>query len=218
MVKLRRFLLSVSLILLVLLAFTIKPTSAKIGSGQLYVYMDSDYSTLVPQDDKGFYEVLPDQTVYIQISNITEFDAGEKIMVKIGFEVDGKDYTYVITDLVVQEELQSGVEEAKGLPGVGDPSAGQIISWRVGDYHDEDGNLQHIDIPACETITVHYKDNSGTGPEYITYDATPPCKVAHLHVTPEGPLGTLGMISVILASFAFYYIMKSRKTIPVLKY
>lgn len=202
-----------SLILgLVVLLTTIHIASAKIGAGHLYIYLNSNYTTLASQDDKGFYEVFPGQEVYIQIANITEFNIGKNVIVKIGFEVDGNDYTYITGPLTVKT-LTSGAGE--NLPGVGDAS--QVIAWTVGQYNDPTPS-NYIDIPPCSTITVHYKDASGTGPEFVTYDATPPCITAHLHVIPGNPFGTLGAISLLLVGFGAFLLIKNRKSIPVLKF
>jgi len=193
---------------LVMLLTTMHPASAKIGTGQLYVYIDSDYTALAPQDNKGFYKVYPDQEVYIQIANITEFSIDEDIIVKIGLGVDGNSYTYTVGPLVVKT-LESG--EGQGLPGVGDEN--QQILWKVGQH---DGG--YIDIPPCNTITVHYKDASGTGPDYVTYDVTPPCITAHMHVIPGNPVGTVGAILLLFAGFGAYLLIKNRKTISVPKF
>lgn len=197
----RRMLL-LPIITLIILSI-IPLASAKIANGHLYVYADSDYTTLVPQDEKGFWEVGPNQAVYIQIANITEFGLDDNVIVKIGFEVDGNDYTYTTGPFAVKT-LESG--EGQGLPGVGDEN--QKIMWEVGQY--DSGS---VDIPACTTITVHYKDASGTGPDYVTYDATPPCITAHMHVIPGNPVGTLGAISLLVAGFGAYLLVKTKKSI-----
>lgn len=202
----RRVLLFVIPALLVLLT-TIHVVPGKIGTAQLYVYMDSDYTALVSQDDKGFWEVLPGQEVYIQIANITEFGLGEMVIVKIGFQK-----TYITVPLVVKN-LTSG--EGTGLLGVGDAS--QNIKWKVGQYNDPPPG-GYIDIPSCTTMTIHYKDASGTGPDYVTYDTTPPCITAHLHVIPGNPVGTLGAISILLAGFGGYLLIKNRKAISIPKF
>lgn len=195
-------LLSVTLALAVLLT-TIHLASAKLGTGQLYVYLDADYTILAPQDDKGFYEVFPGQEVYIQIASITEFSLDETVIVKICFSC-----TYTTGPLVVKN-LESG--EGQDLPGVGDTN--QKILWKVGQH--DDG---YIDIPPCTTITVHYKDASGTGPDYVTYDTTPPCVTAHLHAVPANPVGTIGVISLLIAGFGTYVLIKNRKTISIPKF
>jgi len=186
---------------LTVLSTVIYYSSASIGNGQLYVYIDSEYAILAHQDEKGFYEVFPGQEVYIQIAGITEFGLGETIIVKIGFEVEGNDYTYTAGPFAIKT-LESG--EGLGMPGVGDEN--QIILWQVGE-HDSD----YTEIPPCNTITVHYKDSSGRGPDYVTYDVTPPCITAHLHVIPLNPAGTLGAIVLVFLGFGVFLRFKSRK-------
>lgn len=205
---LKRRMLLLTILGVAMLLTTMHPASAKIGTGQLYVYIDSDYTALAPQDNKGFYKVYPDQEVYIQIADITEFGLDEDVIVKIGLGVDGNSYTYTVGPLAVKT-LESG--EGQGLPGVGDEN--QQILWKVG-QHDSG----YIDIPPCNTITIHYKDASGTGPDYVTYDVTPPCITAHMHVIPGNPVGTVGAILLLFAGFGAYLLIKDRKTISVPKF
>jgi hypothetical protein len=153
-----------------------------IGDGRLFVYSDSGYANLVAQDANGRYEVLPGTTVYIKISGITEFEPGDEITVKIGW-----DHTKHITGVFV-----------KNGDYVGD--AVDPLEWEVGDF--DDG---FFDIPASNTLTVHYKGL--TGPDYITVvevEASPEIKTAHMHVIPEIPvLGTLGMILTMFTGFLY---------------
>jgi len=166
---------------------------AKIGSGELYVYYDSDYESLVHQDEKGFYEVVLGQTLYIQITDITEFsvtDPPTLITVKICW-----DYTEFKYPCEV-EVLDSGV--GVGQVGVGDND--NPIEWTVGWF-----NGEFHEIPVCETMTIHYKYKS---PDYIAtfWDADRGMAVtAHLHHVPENPWGTFGTILTLLAGFALYF-------------
>mgnify|MGYP000082396047 FL=1 len=184
--------LSLILVLIFLSVYSIKPASAKIGSGRLYVYMDPDYTTLVPKDDNGHYMVFTGQTVYIQIANITEFEVGNLIHVKICWE----DHTKWFINLTVKI-LTSGI--GAGEVGVGDKD--DPIEWVVGEF--EDGTYN---IPDCETITVHYTYQKR--PEYITINdefPTYPSIVAHMHsVIPEVPLGTLTVLILMFGALKVY--------------
>ena len=186
-----------AILLLAVFSPNVMLTSAKIGTGKLYVYIDDDYSTLAPRDDQGRYMVFSGQIVYIQIANISEFGDGDPIYVKICWE----DHTKWYKSLTVKT-LASG--EGAGTIGVGD--ADDPIGWLVGEF--EDGTY---DIPYCETLTVHY--TYAKEPEYLTTDPfdADPSMVAHLHsAIPEVPFGAVGSLTIILAGFILYVKMKNR--------
>ncbi len=196
----RRYLpIYVTAILTLLLAGA-QTASAAIGTGTLYVYYDSGYTDPVNRNEHGQFEVLPGDTVYIQIAGITEFEEGDEIIVKICW-----DHTKTIPATV--KNLTSGA--GFNLTGVGD--ADSPIPWIVGNF--DDGNYS---IPYCETMTVHYTRKPG--PDYLTtppeYDAKGQMStVAHLHSVPENPVGTLGTLLVVLATLGVF-MAKGRK-IPI---
>lgn len=168
-------------------------------SSTLYVYTDSDYehpAHLAPTDQHGFYEVYPGLWVYIQIAGITEFGSGDLVQVKISYS------TYVKTwNNVEVHTLTSGA--GQGTLGVGDASA--PLEWQVG-WFDEG---VYIQIPYCETLTVHYKDASGSGPEYVTGGVM--TQVGHLHSIPETPWGAIGTLTALFAGVFAFTLVKKRK-------
>ncbi len=189
----KRLALVVSVIL-VLLSLSISSVMAYIGSGVLYVYTDSAYNVLAPTGDpQDAFKVLPSQIVYIQVAGINEFNVGDSVLVKICWDSHVKTYTMTV------KTLGSG---QTGAIGVGD-SADPIV-WTVGEF--DDGTF---DIPYCETITVHYKDVSGTGKEYIAAGLIR--GVGHVHVIPEVPFGTIASLFGLFAALGVFTLAKTKK-------
>jgi len=175
-------------------------------SATLYVYTDADYDPthLAPVEypGSGAYQVFPSQIVYIQIASIAEFASGDLVQVKISYK------TYVKTwNNVEVHTLTSG--DGQGTLGVGDASA--PLMWQVGLF---DGDV-YCEIPFCETLTVHYKDASGTGTEYVAGGVLK--KVGHLHSVPETQLGTIGPLMASLVGIIGFVLVKKRKSIVNLR-
>jgi len=195
---LKQFPLVVSLVLVV---FSVIVSGAignpDIGTGILYVYTDAGYTTLAPMEPhpggNGGYLVGPGQTIYIQIAGITEFSIGASVLVKISYNGYVKTWTKIVKSLT-SGQLGDGVGDAS------DP-----IIWSVGEF---DGGV-YVDIPFCTTLTVHYKDISGTGPDYVASGII--STVGHIHVIPETPLGTIGPLLGLFAALGVVVLTKQRK-------
>jgi len=179
--------------------------SSNVGLGMvsstLYIYTDDDYehpADLAPTDEHGFFEAVLNQLVYIQIAGITEFESGDLVQVKISYNGYVKTWTNVEVHI-----LTTG--GGQGTLGVGDASA--PLGWQVGWF---DGGV-FVEIPYCETLTVHYKDATGTGPEYVAGGTIK--SVGHLHVIPENPLGTIGPLMASLVGIIAFALVKKRTAI-----
>lgn len=184
--------------ILALLLAGAQTASAKIGTGTLYVYYDSGYTNPVVRNAQGQFEVLPGDTVYLQIAGITEFEEGDEIIVKICWN-----FTEVIPATVKNLTSGAGIHQI----GVGD--ADDPIPWTVGYF-----NGTYYPIPYCNTMTVHY--TMKPGPDYVSippsYDANGRMSTsAHLHSVPENPVGTLGALLAVLATLGVF-MAKGRKT------
>ena len=194
----RKMFLSVIIVVTLLIAVNMQLTSAKVGTGELYVYEDSDYTQLVDTDDHGFYEVNPGQTVYIEIVNIeADFDW---VQVRVSYEeIPGE-----ATELGIFQVLAPGRH-------VGDPD--HLIEWSV-----------PPEAVVCFTYVVQYRHatappNPAPIPGAVYIACSPGIRrPAHLHITPEYPIGTLGAVAVLLASFGIYRVIKNRKAIPAPKF
>lgn len=181
-----------------LISLIIPPSHAKQGTGILYVYWDPDYdpASLVWQFEQHHYDVYRTAEVYIQIAGITEFAPGVDILIKICWSDHVKTYTRTVKTL--------GSGDGINQIGVGDEL--NPIMWKVGDF--DDGFYW---IPVCETMTVHYKSATGTGPDYLTiYDVDGKMRVAHIHAVPENPLGTLGTISALFLGLGIFLLRKGK--------
>jgi len=123
--------------------------------------------------------------------------------VKIGFNVGGADYSYTFSDVPVHE-LGSGV--GAGMNGVGD--ADHPIEWTVGEYDDPPPGGS-VEIPFSSTITVHYKNNDGSGTEYVATGLI--FRVGHIHVVPQLPWGTIGPSFVLLIGLGAFVLIRRKK-------
>jgi hypothetical protein len=193
--RLKRFALVISLVSLVLLVLSTFVCGAMgaIGEGILYVYTDAGYTTLAPTDSHGFYLVGPGQTVYIQIVGITEFSLGAGVLVKISYDGYVRSWTKTVKTLT-SGQLGNGVGDAS-----------DSIIWTVGEF---DGGV-YVEIPFCTTLTVHYKNSSGTGPDYVSSGII--STIGHIHVVPETSLGTIGSLLGLFAALGVFVLTKQRK-------
>lgn len=188
-------------LVLQVLFLAVQSTMGVVGNGTLYAYIDSTYTTLVETGQPpGAFMVSQGQAVYIQIAGITEFTEGTVILVKISWDTHVKTWTRTV------KTLDSG---QTGSIGVGD-STNPII-WTVGEF--DDG---YFEIPPSNTLTVHYKDISGTGPEHVA--AGTMMRTGHLHIIPETPLGTIGPLMILLTGLGVFILArkKTNTTKPVL--
>jgi len=161
------------------------------------VYLNPDYTGLLTPNEKGFYEVFPGQTLYLQIKNIESFF--EKIQVRVSYE----DIAGEATERGEYWVLDPDGERFVGGQDPDNPSNFQTIVWTV-----------PSDAVPCNTYVVQYRNALDRSSIYI---ASSPfiSRTAHLHVTPEIPLGTIGAISALFGGFVVFRLLKGRKTIMV---
>ncbi len=185
-----------------ILFLIVSSASAYVGDGTLYVYIDL-YTTEAPLDTPPphTYLVNPSQIIWIQIAGITEFTFPDLVRVKICFDVGAADYSLTFSDVPVHV-LGSGV--GAGENGVGD--ADHPIAWAVGQYDDPPPG-GFVEIVFSSTITVHYKNNDGSGTEYVANGLI--ARVGHIHVIPQIPWGTIGPSFVFLIGLVVF--VRARK-------
>lgn len=187
--------IAVIILLLSLTSFSlaIMPSFCTV-SATLHIYTDNAYTSLAPTDKHGYYNVTDGETVYIQIASITEFSSGDHVIVKVCWSSNDVSHIKTYTNVLVHS-LSSG--QGVGTTGVGDNE--YPIAWIVGDF--DDGYYQ---IPYCQTLTIHYKANSNTGPEYVAGGTI--MQVGHLHVIPGNPVGSIIPIAIMfMCLFIFYF-------------
>lgn len=188
--KLKRFLV---LLTLIASCLTVSVGLSTIGNGTLYVYTDPHYTNEAPisEGHNRMYLVVLNQTIYIQIANITEFGEGETLIVKVGWEDHAKTFNGV------QVSRFTSPTEHDGWLGIN-------VAWTVGDF--DDG---YLDIPYSETLTVHYKDIDGR--EYVASGLM--SRVGHIFVVPEAPLGTMAFLVAPLAALGvLLFVGRSART------
>lgn len=168
---------------LTILALSISKVSATIGTGQLFVYTDATRTTLAPNDGNT-YNVTIGFTYYFRIWGITEFNKGDMLTIKIGWEdMWSTDHTTFLYDI---EVLETG-----GTKYVD-------FSWTI-----------PLQAKICSTGTVHYRMlPPPAGSEYLAKGATKP--VAHIHFIPETSLGTLGPILALIGGLIAFPHFKKR--------
>lgn len=171
----RRTLSLTSLLAIVMFLILISCAYGEVGTGTLFVYMDTWGGVEAPKSGpKETYMVLTGFTYYIRLVNITEFDTGELLTIKIGWtDVNGTARTTFFVDVPVNEKPD-------GTRYV------DVPAWVV-----------PSDAKVCTTCTVHYT-RSGD-PDYVARGQV--STIGHLHVIPETFLGTIGSMLVCFAGF-----------------
>ena len=165
------------------------------GTGTLYAYSDPSYTTLLPRDSSASgtaMSVTNGQTIYIRITDISEFDIGDSINVVVKW--GGGDHHATLGPSAVKM-LTSG-------EGVG--KLGVEVSWVVGVF---DGPVI-VYIPYCETMIVDYGTSSDSYNAINAFASSPP--QGHLHVIPEYLYGGLAALGACFVGFAAF---KSRSSI-----
>lgn len=161
------------LLAVVMLSVFISFAYCAIGTGTLFVYEDTWGGIEAPKEDPNeTYKVVVGFTYYIQLVNITEFDVGELLTIKIGWtSVNGTARTTFFFDVPV-------LEKPDGTRYI------DVPAWVV----PRDGKV-------CTTCTVHYTQTGS--PDFIAQGQA--STIGHMHIIPETLLGT---VSVVLACFA----------------
>lgn len=172
MPKVKKVILA-SLLAVVMISVFISFAYCTNGTGTLFVYEDT-WGGIEAQksDPKQTYQVLVGFTYYIRLVNITEFDVGELLTLKIGWtDVNGTSRTTFFFEVPVKEMP----DETRYV---------DVPAWVV----PRDGKV-------CTTCTVHYTQDGF--PDYVAQGQA--STIGHMHIIPETLLGT---ISAVLACFA----------------
>lgn len=154
--------------------------NATIGTGQLHVYIDTWGSTEAPKDGpKGdTYLIETDNTYYIVVFGITEFNVGDLLTIKIGWtDTAGNGQTTFFHNVPVEEYVSPG-EKYVNVPPWTVPSNGKI----------------------CTTCTVHYTNPDS--PDYVASGQA--STIGHMHAIPMTLLGTIGTILALFAGFTVF--------------
>jgi hypothetical protein len=157
------------------------------GTGVLYVYVDTWGSTEAPRGGPNgdTYFVSIGTTYYIRVFEITEFDKGDILQVKIGWtNSSGLGQTTVFNNVLVKES--GGVEHVD-------------VAWTV-----------PSNTKVCTTATVHYTQKPG--PDYIASGQV--SNIGHMHIITETFLGTIGAILALFVGFGLYLLPKKNKPLP----
>jgi len=157
-----------------------------VGTGVLYVYVDSARNTEAPKGGPhgDTYFVTIGITYYIRVLEITEneFNTGDLITVKIGWnDTSGTSQTTWFTNVPIQES--GGVKYVD-------------VDWSV-----------PLNAKICTTATVHYRKDSG--PDYVARGQI--STVGHMHIIPQTLLGTIGAILALFAGLGLYLLPKKNK-------
>lgn len=174
----------VMLFTIVVMIMFIPFANAVVGTGQLHVYIDTWGGTEAPKDgpksDTHLIEI--DNTYYIVVFGITEFNVGDLLTIKIGWtDTTDNAQTTTFLNIPVEECVGSG-EKYVNVPPWSVPSNAKI----------------------CTTCTVHYTNPDS--PEYVASGQA--STIGHTHIIPLTPLGTIGTI---LALFTGLTILSRRK-------
>jgi hypothetical protein len=194
-------------ILLAVLSFsllTITVMADSVGNGTLTAYSDSGYTSILPNDSSAggtAMSVYDGQTIYLQISGITEFTSGTQIYVRVKWGADGGHIATLGPFTVHTLTSGNGTDKL----GVGDDS--EPIAWTVGVFDDAT-----VEIPYCNTMPVDYGTTfTGKNKDNVmaknAFGTTPP--QGHLHVIPELPI--IGTAGASIAMFAGLAIKMKRK-------
>ena len=170
------------LLAVVILSVFISFAYCEIGTGTLFVYEDTwgGLEALKAGPNEA-YQVIVGFTYYIRLVNVTEFDVGELLTIKIGWtSVNGTSRTTFFFDVPV-------LEKPDGTRYI------DVPAWVV----PRDGKV-------CTTCTVHYTKDGF--PDFVAQGQV--STIGHMHIIPETLLGT---ISVVLAGFAGLGIFFRRK-------
>jgi len=167
---------------LICIMLAIPVAHATLGTGQLIVYTDT--SVEAPQGDPhgDTYLVNPGATYHIHIWNITEFNTGDLLTVKICWtDNTNASRTTFFHNVPVLET--GGIKFVE-------------VDWTV----PADGKI-------CTTCTVHYTQ-AGTS-EYIAIGLI--SNVGHMHTVPETLLGTIGTLLALFGAVSLFFVHKTKK-------
>jgi len=156
---------------------------ATLGTGQLIVYTDTWVEAPKNGPNGDTYLVNPTATYHIRVWNITEFNTGDLLTVKICW-TDNTD-TSRTTFFHNVPVLETG-----GIKYVD-------VTWTV----PADGKI-------CTTCTVHYTQ-AGT-PEYVAIGLI--SNIGHMHIIPESLIGTIGTLLALFGAFSIFILPKTKKT------
>ena len=157
MPKNNRYVLIGLLTIIVCVMLAIPFAKSTVGTGQLYVYTNA-WAEAPKGGPKGdTYFVNPDATYHIRVWNITEFNTGELLTVKICWtNTSDMSQTTFFYDVPVMED-SDGVRYVE-------------VTWTV-----------PSNAKICTTSTVHYTQKPGE--EYVA--AGQISGTGHMHVIPE---------------------------------
>lgn len=148
-----------------------------VGTGALYVYIDTWGGTEAATNKHGTYMVNIGLTYYIRIWNVTEFNTHTKLTVKIGWtDVMNTSRTDFFDDVEVQETM--GIRHLD-------------VAWTV-----------PLEAMICTTGTVHYKNNNPKSPDYVAKGQM--SQVGHMHFISETAIGTLGPILALITGLGVF--------------
>ncbi len=183
----RYVLIGVLVISAIALLIPFAKANPDVGTGVLYVYVDSAHTTEAPKagPNGDTYFVIIGNTYYIRVLGITEFNTGDKITVKIGWtNTSGGGETTQFNNVPVQES--GGVKYVD-------------VTWTV-----------PSNAKVCTTATVHYTKKPG--PEYVAQGQI--SNIGHMHIIPETLLGTIGAILALFAGLGLFLLPKKNKLLP----
>lgn len=171
----------VTLLLTIIVMMLFIPfANAKVGTGQLHVYVDTWGGTEAPKGGpKGdTYFIGTDTAYYIVVLGITEFDVGRLLTIKIGWtDTAGNDQTTTFQNVPVDECVGSG-EKYVNVPPWTVPANAKIGT----------------------TCTVHYTNPDS--PEYVASGQV--STIGHMYFIPLTPLGTIGTLLALFAGLSIF--------------
>ena len=155
---------------------------ATLGTGQLIVYTDTWVEAPQGGPHGDTYLVIPGATYHIRVWNITEFNTGDLLTVKICWtdNTNASRTTFFYNVPVL---------EMTGIKYVD-------VTWTV----PADGKI-------CTTCTVHYTQ-AGT-PDYVAIGLI--SNIGHMHIIPETLLGTLGTLLALFGAVTLFLLPKTKK-------
>jgi len=177
-----------SLIIITCMMLTVSLAEAEIGTGQLYVYIDTwggiEANKGGPNGDTYF--VARDTTYYIRVFGITEFNKGDLLTVKICWKMV-----------------------------FGSPSMGHVINQTTFFYdvpvmEDLDG-VKYVDV--AWTVPSSAKISSTSIAYYAEFlVAGRISNIGYMHIIPELLLGTVCAILALFGAFGIFKLRKADKT------